>query len=156
MDKIIIYCDGSCLNNQSEVNFGGWGAVIQFKDQIKEIYGGEKNTTNQRMELLSCIKALELLKSNKYIVEVYSDSAYLINCMQQGWYKKWQSNGWRNSQKKPVENKDLWEQLIVLIEGFNINFNKIKGHSGNNLNEKVDQLAQKGAYEIKEKENEKN
>ena len=143
-NKIIIYCDGACSGNQFGNNVGGWGAVLIFKNKKKEIFGGEKNTTNQRMELTACIKALEQLKSKQYSIEIYSDSAYLINCINQAWYKKWEKNGWKNSKKEPVENRDLWETLLELINDYNPKFIKVEGHSGIALNERVDKLAQLG------------
>jgi ribonuclease HI len=143
-EKIIIYCDGACSGNQFKNNVGGWGAVLVFKNKKKEIFGGEKNTTNQRMELTACIKALEQLKSKHYSIEIYSDSAYLINCINHAWYKKWEKNGWKNSKKNPVENKDLWETLLQLINDYNPKFIKVDGHSGIALNERVDKLAQLG------------
>jgi len=127
---------------------GGWGAVLSCNGYVKEIYGGEKNTTNQRMELLSCIKALEALKIKGVPVEIYSDSAYLVNCMQQGWHVKWRQKGWITSKKEPVANRDLWEKLLQLISGLDIQFHKVKGHSGNELNEKADWLAQKGVDDM--------
>lgn len=145
MDKIIIYTDGACSGNQYEKNKGGYGAVLTYKGHIKEIFGGEVNTTNNRMELKGCIEALKTLKRKELPVEVYTDSAYLCNCMNQKWYIKWRQNGWRNSSKKPVENKDLWEELLNLVEEINnIKFIKVKGHSGIELNELADELANKG------------
>ena len=148
-DKIIIYCDGACSGNQFDNNKGGWGAVLKYKDKTKQIYGAEKNTTNQRMELTACIKALESLKSNKFGVELYSDSAYLINCMEQKWFEKWQTNGWRNSKKEPVDNQDLWKRLLELLNHYSVAFHKVEGHTGNSLNELSDRLAQKGITELK-------
>jgi ribonuclease HI len=148
-DKVIIYCDGACSGNQHKNNTGGWGALLIFKNKEKEIFGGEKNTTNQRMELTACIKALEQLKNNRYPVEIYSDSAYLVNCINQAWYKKWEKNGWKNSNKKPVENKDLWETLLELLDNYNPKFIKVEGHSGVVQNERVDKLARLGMKEIK-------
>ena len=92
-EKIIIYCDGACSGNQYRCNTGGWGAILQRGDLLKEIHGGELDTTNQRMELTACIMALERLKSGKYVVEVYTDSAYLVNCINDKWYTTWQKNG---------------------------------------------------------------
>ena len=143
-ESVIIYCDGACSGNQFNYNKGGWGAVLLFKDRKKEINGGDVNTSNQRMELTACIMALKSVKSNAYPVKVYSDSAYLINCMQQKWYEKWQMNGWKNSKKEPVENKDLWEELIKLLGNFDISFHKVKGHAGEELNERADLLARMG------------
>ena len=148
-DKITIYCDGACSGNQYENNIGGWGAVLIFKSKEKEIFGGEKNTTNQRMELTACIKALEQLKSDQYPIEIYSDSAYLVNCINQAWYKKWEKNGWKNSKKDPVENRDLWETLLELLSKYNTKFIKVEGHSGVVLNERVDKLARLGMQLVK-------
>jgi ribonuclease HI len=144
IDKILIHCDGACSGNQYRCNAGGWGAVLQQGSRTKEIYGGEKNTTNQRMELTACIMALEQLKSNKYAVEVYTDSAYLANCMQKKWYATWQKNGWHNAARKPVENRDLWERLLALTSLYKVKFIKVAGHSGNKLNERADELARQG------------
>ncbi len=107
-DKIIIYCDGSCLGNQNSENSGGWGAILKYGSKVKEINGGERNTTNQKMELTACIKALEQVKNNNIDIEVYSDSAYLINCMHQKWYLRWKKNGWKNSHKQPLTHKNIW------------------------------------------------
>lgn len=143
--KIIIYTDGACSGNQNDENYGGYGALLIYKDNRKEIYGGEVNTTNNRMELMACIKALEALKRKDIPIEIYTDSAYVCNCFNQKWYKNWQKNGWKNSKKEPVENKDLWLNLIELVDSFNdIKFIKVKGHSGNELNEIADDLANKG------------
>ena len=146
--KIIIYCDGACSGNQFSNNRGGWGAVLKYKDKIKEIHGGEYNTTNQRMELTACFKALELIKRKDVPIEIYSDSAYLVNCFQQEWYKKWTKNGWKTVNKKPVENKELWQQLVELVEKYNVQFHKVAGHQGVDLNERADELAREGIEEL--------
>lgn len=149
-DKIIIYTDGACSGNQHDENIGGYGAVLIYKDNRKEICGGEVNTTNNRMELKACIMALQALKKKNIPIEIHTDSAYLCNCFNQKWYVKWQKNGWINSKKEPVENKDLWSELIDLVNSFNsINFIKVKGHSGIELNELADALANKGMAEVK-------
>ena len=148
-DKIIIHCDGACSGNQYRTNIGGWGAILQQGSRLKEIHGGERNTTNQRMELIACIRALEELKSGKYAIEVYTDSAYLANCMQKKWYVAWQKNGWKNSARKPVENRDLWEKLLSLTSLYKVKFIKVVGHSGNKLNERADELARQGIQEAK-------
>ncbi len=148
-DKIIIYCDGACSGNQYRTNAGGWGAILQHGNLLKEIHGGELNTTNQRMELTACIRALEQLKSGKYTVEVYTDSAYLVNCIHHKWYIAWQKNGWKNAAKKPVENRDLWEKLLGLLSLYKVVFIKVAGHSGNTLNERADELARQGIAKVK-------
>jgi len=142
MDRIVIYCDGACSNNQQVQNSGGWGAILQYKGRAREISGAEKNTTNNRMELLACIKALEAIKTTSLPVEVFTDSAYLHNCLAQKWYRRWQKNGWLTANKKPVENKDLWLKLLALKNRFaHIAFHKVAAHSRIALNERADQLA---------------
>lgn len=129
MSCITIYTDGACANNQSDQNFGGWGAVLTFGQHVKELYGGAVNTTNNRMELTAVIEALKALKSDHIPVKVYSDSAYTVNCFREKWYVGWLKNGWKNSQKKPVENQDLWEELLALVSAQkSIRFYKLKGH----------------------------
>jgi ribonuclease HI len=147
-EKIILYCDGACSGNQSAHNTGGWGAVLKYKDKVKEMYGGSRNTSNQRMELMACIKGLEAIKSKEIPVDVYSDSAYLINCMHEKWYVNWQKNGWKNAKKQPVENQDLWKQLLEAVARHTVHFHKVAGHTGVRLNERADQLAQLGIREI--------
>lgn len=129
MKTIIIFTDGACANNQSAENVGGWGAVLTYNDQVKELCGGEKNTTNNRMEMTAVIEALKALKSKNIPIKIYSDSAYLVNCFKEGWHINWQKNGWLNSQKKPVENKDLWQELLALTAAQSkVEFLKLKGH----------------------------
>lgn len=141
-EKIIIYCDGACSNNQHKENRGGWGAILLYGGKAKEISGAERNTTNNRMELLACIKALETVKNRSLPVGVFTDSAYLANCLVQRWYIRWQKNGWQTAGKKPVENKDLWLRLLALKEKFpHITFHKVSGHSNIALNERADELA---------------
>ena len=149
-DKIIIYCDGACSNNQSSINKGGWGAVLRYKNNLKEICGGKRNTTNQQMEIMACIRALEAIKTKNIGIEVFSDSAYLVNCINQKWYKKWEQNGWTNSKREAVANQDLWLRLLDLINTFQsgIKFIKVKGHAGIKLNEIADNLARKGITEL--------
>jgi ribonuclease HI len=129
-DKTItIFTDGACRGNQNSSNEGGWGAVLTYKSNEKCLCGYESNTTNNRMEIKSVIEALKTIKSKDYDIVIYSDSSYLVNCFKEGWYRKWLVNGWINSKKDPVENKDLWVELIDLIDGFrNVTFFKIKGH----------------------------
>jgi ribonuclease HI len=142
MDRIVIYCDGACSNNQQLQNRGGWGAILQYKGKDREISGAERNTTNNRMEILACIKALEAVKNRSLTVDVFTDSAYLANCLLQKWYLRWQKNGWQTAAKKPVENKDLWLRLLALKDKFaRITFHKVAGHSNVTLNERADQLA---------------
>lgn len=148
-EKIIIYCDGACSNNQQKENRGGWGAILLYRGKAKEISGGERNTTNNRMELLACIRALEAVKNRSLPVEVYTDSAYLANCLLQKWYLRWQKNGWLTAGRKPVENKDLWLRLLELKQGFpRLAFHKVAGHSQIELNERADQLAKEAILRL--------
>ncbi|MBN2259074.1 MAG: ribonuclease HI [Clostridiales bacterium] len=129
MKTVNIYTDGGCSNNQNEINFGGWGAILEFKGVTKELCGSQSNTTNNRMEMMALIEGLKALKETEIIVNIYSDSSYLIECFKKRWYDKWLLNGWKTSTKSPVENKDLWIILLDLINKFSdINFNRIKGH----------------------------
>jgi ribonuclease HI len=153
MDRIVIYCDGACSNNQQAQNRGGWGAVLQYKGKDREISGAEKNTTNNRMELLACIKALEAIRNPALPVAVFTDSAYLHNCLVQKWYQRWQKNGWLTANKKPVENKDLWLRLLALKDRFpHITFHKVAAHSSIALNERADQLAKEAIKKMGEEQ----
>ena len=141
-NKVIIYTDGGCRSNQAENNIGGLGVVLQFRGHEKEHYRGFRNTTNNRMEIQAAIDALKLMKRFDIPVEVRTDSAYLCNCINNKWYKNWMNNGWLTSAKKPVENRDLWIDLLELIEQFQfISFTKVKGHSDNAGNNRADELA---------------
>lgn len=136
--KIIIYTDGACSGNPGP---GGWGAVLLHGRNRKEISGAEVLTTNQRMELLAVVKALEALKVTGWDVEIHSDSAYVVNAFTQKWLDKWQQNGWKNSKKEDVANQDLWKDLLRLTALNRVAMKKVKGHSGDELNERCDQLA---------------
>jgi ribonuclease HI len=149
MSKLIIYTDGGCRGNGKDNNIGGWGAILIYNSLRKEIYGGFKNTTNNRMEITGVIEALKLINFYNVPIEIYSDSAYVVNCIKDKWYIGWQKNGWKNSKKQPVENKDLWEELIKLIGQFqSIEFIKVKGHAGIDGNEAVDALVNKAMDEL--------
>ena len=133
-----IYTDGACSGNPGP---GGWGAILMYKSARKEIAGFCENTTNNRMELTAAIEALGLLKE-ACTVDLYTDSAYLCNAFLQRWIIGWQRNGWRKaSDKKPVENRDLWEQLCALTGFHDVTWHKVKGHSDNPLNNRCDELA---------------
>lgn len=135
MTVLRIYTDGGCSGNQSEENAGGWGAILEYGDYKKELCGGELNTTNNRMEMTALLQAFNALKKEGLTIEVFSDSSYLMNCFREKWYENWQKNGWKNSQKKPVENKDLWEALLAhLSKHESLTFYRVKGHV--NLNSK--------------------
>jgi ribonuclease HI len=138
---IKIYPDGACSGNQFESNTGGWGVVLEYEGHIKELHGYEFNTTNNRMEITALIEGLSALTKKGYETWVFSDSSYLIDCLRKRWYEKWQVNGWMNANKKPVENKDLWEKLIVFLPDYDFRFFLIKGH-----------LQEKAKEEIKNKQ----
>lgn len=132
MRKLVnIYTDGACSGNQNETNIGGWGCVLEFAGKEKELCGGEINTTNNRMELTALVSALSALKEKNLDIRIFSDSSYLINCFKNRWYEGWLKNGWKNSKKEPVENRELWEQLLALLEGQNPEFFLVKGHIKN-------------------------
>lgn len=145
-----IYCDGSCKNNGAENAEGAWAYVILNETSKKFIRdsGFENGTTNQRMELLAAIRALDkfhtlTLTEDEYKLQVCTDSAYLFNCWNAKWYVDWQKHYWRNSSKKEVANRDLWEELVKYFEDEHIEFVKVKGHSGDSWNEFVDGIAQR-------------
>lgn len=137
MKEVVIYTDGACSKNPGP---GGWGAVLRFGPHSREISGSEPDTTNNRMELTAAVQALKALKE-PCEVTLYSDSAYLINTFQQGWLTKWQLNGWKTSNKGPVENQDLWRQLLELTARHHVTWVKVKGHSDNELNNRCDKMA---------------
>ena len=137
MDEVTIYTDGACSGNPGP---GGWGAVLIFKDIKKEISGGLKDTTNNIMEITAVLEALKLLK-HPCIVNLYSDSAYVVNCFNQGWIYNWIKKGWKTANNEPVKNKELWTELYELTKIHKVTFNKVKGHSDNELNNRCDELA---------------
>ncbi len=136
-NNITIYTDGACSGNPGA---GGWGAILMSNNKTKEISGFDPSTTNNKMELLAVIVALESLKQ-PCNVELYSDSAYVVNALTQGWLKNWKSSGWKGADKKPVKNIDLWQRLDNLLNVHNVNFNKVKGHADNPYNNRCDELA---------------
>lgn len=136
--KIVqIFSDGACSGNPGP---GGWGAILCYKDHKKEISGGKKETTNNQMELLAVISALECLKE-PCKVEIYTDSKYIADAFEKGWLDNWQKNGWKTSAKKPVKNRELWERLLIQANKHQLNWKWIKGHSGHPENERCDELA---------------
>ena len=137
MKKVTIYTDGACSGNPGP---GGWGAILMYKDIQLELSGYEAETTNNRMELMAPIKALARLKE-PCEVSVYSDSAYLVNAFRQNWLGNWQRNHWLKSDKKPVENQDLWKQLLEYTGIHRIQWFKVKGHADNPYNNRCDALA---------------
>jgi len=137
MEKIIIYTDGACSGNPGP---GGWGAILMYKDNKKEISGGKKDTTNNIMEITAVIEGLKMLKF-PCEVEVYSDSAYVVNAFNQHWTDNWIKNNWKTSDKNPVKNKELWQELIELTNLHKVQFIKVKGHADNEFNNRCDELA---------------
>lgn len=128
MRKLRIFTDGACSNNQQRTNAGGWGAILVFGEAKKELYGGEADTTNNRMEMTALIEALRALKRKGLAIDLFSDSSYLIDCFKKKWYIGWQKNGWKTSSKEPVKNQELWVEILELMEGQDINFHLVKGH----------------------------
>ena len=137
---ITIYTDGSCLNNPGN---GGWAAIININDDVKKISGSVKDTTNNKMELMAPIKALQEIKA-KQPIEIYTDSQY-VKLGITNWVHKWMKNNWQTSKKEPVKNKELWIQLFELTNSFDIKWIWVKAHAGNLLNEEVDLLAKQAA-----------
>ena len=143
MKKIDIYTDGACRGNPGP---GGWGALLIYKDADKTIYGGEKNTTNNRMEMTAIIEALKIVKMDCDIT-LYTDSKYVMDGITK-WLPNWKKKGWITSNKKPVKNKDLWQILEECISKQNIEWQWVKGHAGIPGNEKADELANQGIDEL--------
>lgn len=139
MEEVTIYTDGACSGNPGP---GGWGAILMYKENKKEISGGKKDTTNNVMELTAVIEALKLLKF-PCKVKIYSDSAYVVNAFLQNWVINWQRNNWKTADKKEVKNKELWQELVELTNIHDITFIKVKGHSDNEYNNRCDELARK-------------
>ena len=137
MKKVILYTDGACSGNPGP---GGWAAILIYNNIEKEVVGGQKDTTNNKMEMMAVIKGLEMLKE-PCEVEVYSDSAYVVNSIEKGWIYSWRKNGWKKADKKEVKNIDLWERLLKQLEIHKVTFNKVKGHAQDELNNRCDKLA---------------
>ena len=137
MDKVIIYTDGACSGNPGP---GGWGSILMMGENKREISGGKKDTTNNVMELTAVIEALKLLK-RPCKVDLYSDSAYVVNAFLQNWIFGWIKNGWKNSSKEEVKNKELWQELFSLTKIHDVTFHKVKGHADNEYNNRCDELA---------------
>ncbi|NLK51722.1 MAG: ribonuclease HI [Syntrophomonadaceae bacterium] len=135
--EVEIYTDGACSGNPGP---GGWAAVLLYGQERREVSGYVEYTTNQRMELQAAIEGLQALKF-PCRVRLYSDSAYLINAFEKKWIERWQSNGWLNAKKEPIENQDQWETLINLAQKHEVSWIKVLGHADNPLNNHCDQLA---------------
>ena len=140
-----IYTDGACSGNPGP---GGWGAILEFGPHIKEMSGFMAGTTNNRMELFAAISALGALKE-PCEVDLYSDSAYLVNAFNEHWIDGWKKNGWKNAAKAPVENQDLWFILLAQTKKHHVNFYKVKGHADNPRNNRCDELARAAIDEFR-------
>ena len=141
-DRVDIFTDGSCLGNPGP---GGWGVILRWRGREKELFGGAAETTNNRMELMAAIRALEELKSGSR-ARLYTDSQYVQKGITE-WIGKWKRNGWRTAARKPVKNEDLWRRLDEALGGHDVDWHWIKGHAGHAENERADELARRGAEE---------
>jgi ribonuclease HI len=144
LPHVIIHTDGACSGNPGP---GGWGAILSFGATEKELSGGEAHTTNNRMELMAAISALEALKK-PCRVDLHTDSQYVQNGIF-GWIKKWKTNGWRTADRKPVKNADLWQRLDAALGAHEIKWHWVKGHAGHELNERADVLARSAIAELR-------
>ena len=137
LKKVTIYTDGACSGNPGP---GGWGAILMYKGAKKEISGAMKNTTNNIMEITAVLEALKCLKVESD-VQVYSDSAYVVNAFKQGWIYNWIKKGWKTAGGESVKNKELWQELYALTKKHTVEFIKVKGHSDNEFNNRCDEMA---------------
>ena len=135
--EVTVFTDGACSGNPGP---GGWGAILEYNGIEKELSGGEPNTTNNRMELTAVLTALALLKE-PCVVELYSDSKYVVDAIEKGWLYGWQKKGWIKADKKPVLNVDLWQQLLPQLARHQVHLHWVKGHAENEKNNRCDQLA---------------
>lgn len=138
LPRITIYTDGASSGKSDAP--GGWSCILVFRGHEKALTGSDPKTTNQRMEMTAAIRGLQAL-TRPCEAMVISDSAYLVNCMQKGWHKKWRKNGWKNAKGKPVSNRDLWEELIAATARHKVIFVHVRGHNGHIMNERCDELA---------------
>jgi ribonuclease HI len=143
-DRVTVHTDGACSGNPGP---GGWGAILQWGSHTKELHGGEAHTTNNRMELMAAIMALENLK-RPVVVDLHTDSQYLRNGIT-SWIHGWKRNGWRTADKKPVKNADLWQRLDDAVSRQTVHWHWVKGHAGHGLNERADELAREGIADVK-------
>ena len=144
MNKIIIYTDGGCRGNPG---IGGWGVWLRYGDYDKKLKGAEINTTNNQMELMAAIQALEAIKSSEITIELHTDSKYVMNGINQ-WIKAWKNKNWKTAAKKPVKNVKLWKRLDALNQKHQVNWHWVKGHSGNKGNDMADKLANQAMDEL--------
>lgn len=135
--RVEIFTDGACSGNPGP---GGYGAILKYGEHIKELSGGEEQTTNNRMELTAVITAIEALKEPCLVI-LTTDSKYVVDGIEKGWAKSWRENGWKKKDKKPALNPDLWGKLLDLLEVHEVKFNWVKGHAGHPENERCDELA---------------
>jgi ribonuclease HI len=142
--RVVIYTDGACSGNPGP---GGWGAILVAGEHERELKGGEPVTTNNRMELMAAISALEALK-RPCLVDIHTDSQYVRNGIM-SWLARWKVNGWRTADRKPVKNVDLWQRLDAAIGHHRVRWHWVKGHSGHDLNERADQLARDGITAVR-------
>ena len=145
-ERVIVHTDGACSGNPGP---GGWGAVLQYGATVKELKGGEQLTTNNRMELTAAIEALNALK-RPLVVELHTDSVYVKDGLTK-WIHGWKKNGWRTADKKPVKNVELWQALDLAVQRHTIEWHWVKGHNGDAMNERADELANEGMAPFKVK-----
>lgn len=143
-DSVVVYTDGACKGNPGP---GGWGALLRWKGHEKELFGGERDTTNNRMELTAVIQALATLKS-RCRVAVYTDSEYVKNGITT-WIHGWKQRGWRTADKKPVKNMELWQRLETLAAQHDVQWHWVRGHDGDPGNERADALANRGVDSVR-------
>ena len=134
---MVVYTDGACSGNPGP---GGWAAIIIDRDGERVVSGSAPHTTNQRMELQAVAEGLAAVAAGRR-VHIHSDSAYIVNCFREGWWERWEKNGWRNSQKQPVANRDLWERILAEARRHGVVWHKVPGHADDALNNRVDALA---------------
>lgn len=144
LEKITLSTDGACLGNPGP---GGWAALLRFEEKEKMISGGEPDTTNNRMELLAVISGLNALK-RPCEVTIVTDSQYVMKAFKEGWLDKWQENGWKTADRKPVKNQELWEELLAAVDRHTVHWKWVKGHNGHPDNERVDEEARRQAESI--------
>jgi len=145
LPRVVVHTDGACSGNPGP---GGWGAILAWNDHEKELKGGDPHTTNNRMELMAAIAALEALKK-PCRVDLYTDSQYLRGGIT-GWIDQWKKNGWKTSDRKPVKNVDLWQRLDAALKPHDVHFHWVRGHAGHDLNERADRLAAQGLKESRD------
>lgn len=145
-ERIVIYTDGACRGNPGK---GGWGAVLRYRDRERTLHGGDPHTTNNRMELLAVIRALETLNREGCAIDLYSDSRYVLQGISE-WMPRWKARGWKTAGRKPVLNRELWQRLDELAARHDIRWHWVKGHSGDPGNERADALANLGIDELRE------